>query len=401
MGMLEEGTDLNHTCDDGFFPAFYLIFEEVGMFIRLLLVTFVISFAVSMEPSAQQNTEPKPAVSQNQPQRLELMKSKGTDNSLTILPIRLTGRPFDRISEIVGLFFEQQGLQNIEIGKTNFDPGNLTSMEEIAVSLGEFIKKNTIATGYVLYAEYNGDLQTGLDELRAVVVDKTGAIVWTDHQRPQDEAFKRLESTNPMSMSVLLVERLSPHLGLNEQTAKAAKPGKMARLMAERSGLPPESESAPLPGRQKEMKESRQKVTLLVCPVRIDNAANTTSAVNLASRINAAGLCKAVPEKQSILLKSSHADPNEMKALWDLAREFRDYVKRNPSDANYVLYADYVFNPQNWEQGFVHFVVCDRNGEWVIMDMQNSHHEDYGSVKPTSSEGCDQLLVKRLESYLR
>ena len=105
--------------------------------------------------------------------------------------------------------------------------------------------------------------------------------------------------------------------------------------------------------------------------------------------------------KQSVLLKASLADPNELKALWDLAREFRDYVKKNPIDADYVLYADYVFNPQNWEQGLVHFVVCDRKGEWVIVDMQNSHHPDYQSIKPTSREDCDKLLIKRLEGYLR
>jgi len=25
---------------------------------------------------------------------------------------------------------------------------------------------------------------------------------------------------------------------------------------------------------------------------------------------------------------------------------------------------------------FVHFVICDRKGEWVIVDMQNSHQPD-------------------------
>ncbi len=54
-----------------------------------------------------------------------------------------------------------------------------------------------------------------------------------------------------------------------------------------------------------------------------------------------------------------------------MAREFRDYVHKNPPETDYVLYADYVFNPQTWEQGFVHFIVCDRKGEWVIVDMQN------------------------------
>jgi hypothetical protein len=226
--------------------------------------------------------------------------------------------------------------------------------------------------------------------------------VWTDRQTPQDEAFKGVESPDPMTLSVLLVERLSPRLSLNEETAKAAKPGKMARLMDERSGMPPENERTPLPERQKEMKESRQKVTLMVFPVRIGgNAVNAASATNLAKMIKEAGLCKAVTAKPSVLLKAPPAGSNEPKALWDLARQFRDYVMKNPVDADYVLYADYVFNPQNWEQGIVHFVVCDRKGEWVIVDMQNSHQPDYQSIKPTSREACDKLLVKRLEDYLR
>jgi hypothetical protein len=140
---------------------------------------------------------------------------------------------------------------------------------------------------------------------------------------------------------------------------------------------------------------------MVIFPVRMRGMANTESATDLAKLIKEAGLCKAVPAKESVLLKASQADPNELKTLWTLAREFRDYSRKNTPDADYVLYADYVFNPRRWEQGFVHFVVCDRKGEWVIVDMQNSHHPDYQSIKPTSREGCDKLLIKRLGGYLR
>ena len=95
------------------------------------------------------------------------------------------------------------------------------------------------------------------------------------------------------------------------------------------------------------------------------------------------------------------ADPNELKTLWNLAREFRNFVRTHPPAADYALYADYVFNPQNAEQGLVHFVVCDRKGEWVIVDMQNSHHPDYQSIGIISRDRCDQLLVKRLAGYLK
>lgn len=117
--------------------------------------------------------------------------------------------------------------------------------------------------------------------------------------------------------------------------------------------------------------------------------------------INDEGLCKAESAKQSPLLKASQGDPNEMKILWELAREFRDYARKNPMDADYVLKAHYVFNPQRWEQGFVHFIVCDRKGEWVIADLQNSHHDAYRTVKPTSRGDCDKILLERLRWYLK
>lgn len=329
------------------------------------------------------------------------MMCRGPEGSLTVLPVVLAGQPFDRVSEVVGMLLEQQGLKNIELFATPFAPAVGTEMARLADSLGEFVKKNPVTTEYALYAEFNGNREIGLVELRAVVVDKGGRVVWMDRQGAQDEVMQRLESKEPMTFSVLLAERLCPALGLNEETAKAAKPGAMARRMEERSGLPPESEREQLPERQKLLKESGHSVKLVIFPVRIGGAANAASAKELATMISNAGLCTSTPAAQSPLLKASQADPNELKVLWALARDFREYCRKNPTDADYVLYADYVFNPERWQQGFVHFVVCDRNGEWVIVDLQNSHHPDYQSVKPTSREDCNRILVKSLQGYLQ
>jgi len=369
-------------------------FRAVAMPMSMVLLAVCVGrFAVAAEPQA--------GIAPEQQQRLELMKAKGPDASLTILPVRLAGKPWDRVTEVVGVLLEQQGLRNIELGKTPFTPAD-TNWESLAAAVGAFVKTNPITTGYALYAEYNGDRQTGLNELRAVVVDQTGAVVWTDRQTPQDEAFRNMGEREPMTMSVLLVERLGPQLGLNEATAKAAKPGKLAAILDQRSGLPPENERAALPERQQAMKQALPGATLLVYPARIGGkTVSVPSATNVVQLLNQAGLCKTVRADQIILLKASQADPNELKSLWGLAREFRDFVRANPPAADYALYADYVFNPQNAEQGFVHFVVCDRKGEWVIVDMQNSHQPDYQSVGIISRERCDQLLVKRLEGYLK
>ena len=119
-----------------------------------------------------------------------------------------------------------------------------------------------------------------------------------------------------MTLSVLLAERLSPQLGLNEETAKAAKPGKLAALMDQRSGLPPENERAALPERQQAMKRALPGATLLVYPARIGGSeVSVPSATNIVRLLNQAGLCKAVPAEQPVLLKTSLADPNELKAL--------------------------------------------------------------------------------------
>jgi hypothetical protein len=366
------------------------------------ILAALIGFAVGGTARAAESSSPQPAVPPAQQQRIDLMKSRGPDASLTILPVRLAGRPFDRVSEVVGLMLEQRGLSKIELGKSACTPGDKAALKTLAEGVGEFVKQNPIATEYALYAEFNGNRQSGLNELRAVVVDQAGAVVWTDRQAEGDAAFKKLGSAEPMTLSVLLVERLGPQLGLNEATAKAAKPGKMARIMDERSGLPPQDERSPLAERQKSMKQAMPKAGLLVLPARIGGKeTDASSAADVAKLINREKLCQASPARQAVLLKPPQADPNEQKALWDLARDFRDHARKNPLEADYVLYADYVFNPQNWEQGYVHFVVCDRKGEWVIVDMQNSHHPDYQSIKPVSPTDCDKLLVKRLERYLR
>lgn len=345
----------------------------------------------------------KPAISPEQEKRLETMKSEASNASLTVLPVRVGGTPYDRATEFIGMQLEQKGLKNIELGKVAFDPGNQTDLAQVAISLSEFVKKAPITTGYALYAEVGG--KGGLDEIRTIVVTKSGALVWSDRVTPRDTPWKERGGDRDLLVAcTVLAEHVAPQFGLNEETAKAATPGKMTAIMAERSGLPPENETAAIPGRQEVMKKAIPHATLVVYSGRTrtaDNPAETGNAVDLAKMITDAGLCNASPASQPLLLTASQADPNEMKVMWDLAREFREHARKNPVDADYVLYADYRFNPQMWEAGFVHLIVCDRQGEWVIADLRNSHHPDYQRVKPTCREDCDKILVEFLRGYLQ
>src|ERR1019366_10727043 len=195
-----------------------------------LWLTAAIS-ALIWTTAGAQNAATKFSIAPDQQKRLDVLKSKGVDGSLTILPVRLGGKPWDRVSEVVGLLLEKQGLKNIKLGKTVLESTNANTMENLSADVGAFVRANPVATDYALYAEFNGARQTGLNEIRAVVVDKTGAVVWRERQTQQYEAFRQLESREPMTLSMLLVERLSPQFGLNDETAKAAKPGRMAALM--------------------------------------------------------------------------------------------------------------------------------------------------------------------------
>jgi hypothetical protein len=332
--------------------------------------------------------------------RLDAMKAKGPEASLAILPVMMVGRPFDRVTDVLGVILEQRGLQHIEIGRTAFTTGVKTEMPVLAVALAAFLRTNSITTDYALYAEFNGPT---LDEVRAVVVNKSGEIVWAEHQTTRDKAFQALGTPrDPMALLAFLVERLSPQFSLNDDTAKK-RSHKLEDAFQANSGYAPAGETEErMPARLKTLKESRQKATLMVLGVRMDRAVNVTNASDLAKQIGEAKLFQAaVPAKQPVLLEASLAGGDQMRYLWAIAREFQAYVKKNPPEADYVLYADYIFNRQHWQQGGVQFVVCDRQGEWVIAELTNSDQEDYQRVKPISAEGCDKLLVERLADRLR
>jgi hypothetical protein len=93
---------------------------------------------------------------------------------------------------------------------------------------------------------------------------------------------------------------------------------------------------------------------------------------------------------------------NEQKLLWDLAREFRDYLLANPTDSNYAMLAEYFIDPGGRQMaGAVHFVVCEKSGDWVLVDFQNNQHEDFQRISPKSIEDCDRLAVERLAKRLK
>lgn len=337
-----------------------------------------------------------------QQKRLELMKSKSVDASLTILPVRLMNKHWDMVSEVIGALLEQKGLKNIEVGTDIFVYEGKARVKEIADSLKRFLLKNPVSTDYILYVEMIGDNNPPpIDELFGLVVDKNGDLVWRDILNSSYKEFTDVDDPDPMGYSILLTERLSPYFGLNAETARNAKPGKMAAKMRERSGLPPEEEISRMQERKKTMQAHLKDSKLVVFPLRVMWQSDSYATGDLVKLINERGLSKALIAKNTLLLKPLEQNPNEMKVLWDMAKQFRDYLKANPQEGDYFLYGDYAFTPDNWQAGYVHFVVCDSNGEWVLADLQNSQQIAYISVKPVSVEDCNKILFNVLVNYTK
>jgi len=49
----------------------------------------------------------------------------------------------------------------------------------------------------------------------------------------------------------------------------------------------------------------------------------------------------------------------------------------------------------------VHFVVCDRRGELVVVDFQNSHHAEFKAIHPKTREDCDRLVIRRMNGLCK
>ena len=154
-------------------------------------------------------------------------------------------------------------------------------------------------------------------------------------------------------------------------------------------GVPPEQQQ-----RIDALKAKGPGTSLTILPVRIGAEAWDRLTEVVGTFLEKQGL-------QSIELGKAAFKPEDKADMARLAVSLGEFVRKIPVDADYILYADYRFNPENWEQGYVHFIVCDRKGEWVLAELANSHHPDYQSIEPISREDCDQLLVKRLGNCLK
>ncbi|MHC5108894.1 MAG: hypothetical protein ACYTHJ_03330 [Planctomycetota bacterium] len=339
-------------------------------------------------------------VAPDQRARLEAMQEKGTEASLTVFPVVMGDGTFEDVADVVALLLEQAGMTNLERSNAVFRVPNDATAQQGAALFGAFVHGQPLETEYALYAEFVGAPGKGVKEIRGIIVDRAGRAVLVDHQSAADRSFRRAEPDCPMSSSVFLVERVRTQLGIPASARDESGTGKFARLFADRSPGPDKAEWAAIERRQTSMKQRGRNAKVAIYPVRLsDEEVGFDDATHLSDLLAKSRLVDAAPVDSPLRVKIEPAR-NEQKLLWQLARAFQNHVRRNPPDADYALLADYIMRPDKSRAWAVHFVICDRAGEWVIVDFQNDHHGDFQSIDPRTADDCGQLVVRRLEGYL-
>ena len=177
----------------------------------------------------------------------------------------------------------------------------------------------------------------------------------------------------------------------------------MANLWREKSGLPPKSELEAMKARLDGLKKTIKTSTVAVFPVRVSGKSDAQVAARLAKMLSKAGFGRAEPTSTDPKLEI-RSNTNQTRIIWDIARAFQDFLRKNPPATDYALLADYSIGRTpdgKADVGGVQVILCDRQGGWVLVGGRNSHQPDFQRINPQSPDDCNRLVVEVITNDLR
>jgi hypothetical protein len=304
--------------------------------------------------------------------------------SVTVYPITMVGQPRAEVGRVVAEMLERGGLEKVELAEQAFTPVADSNFEEQSQRFAAFAASQSLQTDYALYGVYFGTPKRGVDEVSSVLVDSKGRVVWSDRQKAGDKAFDSAKPDNPMSCTVLLVNRLRAPLHLDDPFRADAPKSKIGERSRREAGMPDSTERKAM-ARRLETLRGASKPSVLVYPALVGDKFGDAQA-----------LTRLIQEQE---LVSARAAAGAL--LWSAARSIQELVRKQKPDADYVIFAHYVMGPNATTAFGVHTFVLDRAGDFVVVDMQNSHHKDFQRIAPRTSAECAKLATVRLASYLK
>lgn len=325
--------------------------------------------------------------------RIHGKKGFGYDATLAVLPVKLVDDLSRKVGDALGLVLEQGGMPNVIPAAGKFEPPAGAVWEEMPALLAAYLKQNPPGSEYVMFAEFRGQPpakgERGVVEaVRAIVMDRAGTAVWQTHQQAGEAVFDAVKPMDPMTCCVLVAECLRREGRLDTAAPAAretirARQGRMAQLWAERAGLPPDEEFDAMAARAREFRRGGENASLIIYAAKFGAAGREGDAAAVVEVLQARRKASARAAAQ-ILAIDVAPDSNAQKQLWELAKAFRKHMVEQPLDSGYGLCVCFV--PVQDEKFEPRLVVCDHEGEWVMVEM---------TIKAMSAEQCADWVVRQ------
>jgi hypothetical protein len=297
---------------------------------------------------------------------------------------------------VIGILLERGGVQ-ASLAEEPLPVTATQSLDALSHAIAKHVIQHAINADYVLFTAFqNKQTEQGyvLADTRIVLTDADGRTVWSHHATEYPDG----PPDCPMSACVYVaqtVRGISDLAGFNRKT----EPGPLELQMVAQSHEPPKEEIEAMQARQTMFRAEKKSRTLTIFPIHVWGQASGIDEATraLATQLTTAGFFQVCVTNVCPELKGVENRPNEMRVLWDTATALRCYLRAHPVATEYVLFVDMGALPG---VRHVHTFLCTGTGQWVMADLQNSHHDDYQTVKPTTVEGGAALALRRITGAL-
>lgn len=319
--------------------------------------------------------------------------------SITVFPVSLAGRPSAEAANVVGILLERGGAETVELDEQPFPVAAGANAADEATAFGSWVASRGLATDLALRVAIDGSPQSGIAAVRTMLVDKQGkAVVDASHAKGTPE-FDAAAPKEPMDCCVFAVNSLRDVLGLQDPMRGNANTSKLQARMQQRAGVPDEKEAEAMMQRLSALRALGKEARIRVFPARVGDAWSQEAAAQIAARLEASGLCAAAAEQEPLAF-TTRRSANQQAVLWSGARSMQEALRAREATPSYSLVCDFLQSGAS-SFGAVHTCLFAPDGSFVWIDLQNSHHDDFASISPSTANDCAELSSIRLLGALR
>lgn len=319
--------------------------------------------------------------------------------SITVFPVMLSGTPSTDVANVVGIFLERGGLPRVELSDTAYAPTAAQDAATRTAGFGAFVRQQSLSTDHALLVDMLGTPGKSIDEISTTLVDRSGAVVFLDRQKRGDAAFDQSKLNEPMDGCVFVIQRLRSQLSLDDPFRSGAPESRLATRMQQRAGVPDQRELDAMHARLAALRAAGPRASLRVYPARVGSDWPAATATDLVARVQQSGLITATTATTKLTF-APKPGTNQQQVLWSGARAAQAALRKLPPSTDYALVCDFLPSGTG-TFGAVHTMVFAADGELVLVDFQNSHHEDFQAVHPESVADCCELAARSLIAALR